>query len=112
MDTKRNLNTTRSGGHNSVGGDKTLWGGREYLQQLGGKRWIRGMWMESLGNKGGILIMWGKRNWKGEPVERVTKALLASLVREKGIVEELGAMRSLCEGPWEVCGDFNTTRFP
>ncbi|WMV37052.1 hypothetical protein MTR67_030437 [Solanum verrucosum] len=26
--------------------------------------------------------------------------------------EELGAMRSLCEGPWVVCGDFNTTRFP
>lgn len=26
--------------------------------------------------------------------------------------EELGAMRSLREGPWVECGDFNTTRFP
>lgn len=30
----------------------------------------------------------------------------------KVLWEELGAMRSFCEGPWVVCGDFNTTRFP
>ena len=26
--------------------------------------------------------------------------------------EELGAMRNLYDGPWVVCGDSNTTRFP
>ena len=26
--------------------------------------------------------------------------------------EELGAMKSFCEGPRVVCGDFNTTRLP
>lgn len=25
---------------------------------------------------------------------------------------ELAAVRSLCEGPWVICGDFNITRYP
>jgi len=41
-------------------------------------------------------------------------AVYASCDRNKmmELREELGTMKSLCEGPWVVCGDFNITRFP
>lgn len=29
-----------------------------YIQQLGGKRWMGGVWMVALGTNGGIIIMW------------------------------------------------------
>ncbi|KAH0722375.1 hypothetical protein KY289_005419 [Solanum tuberosum] len=84
-----------------------------------------GMWMESLGSKGGILIMWDKRNWKGEPVERRNQSITCKFSglnqdliwfisaiyvsydgRERNeLWEELSAMKSFC-------GDFNTIRFP
>ncbi|KAG5616440.1 hypothetical protein H5410_016264 [Solanum commersonii] len=93
----------------------------EYVQQLGGNRWMGGMWMESLGSKRGILIMWDKMNWKGEHFSDLNQDLIWFITavyapcdgkERKELWEELGAMRSFCEGPWVVCGDFNTTRFP
>lgn len=30
----------------------------------------------------------------------------------KELWRELAAVRSLCEGPWVVCGDFNVIRYP
>ncbi|WMV36518.1 hypothetical protein MTR67_036414 [Solanum verrucosum] len=136
MDTKRNLVRSRiqQEGVDIIVLVETKLRGEvgEYVQQLGGNRWMGGMWMESLGSKGGILIMWDKRNWKGEPVERGNQSITCSFSglnqdliwfitavyascdgrERKELWEELGAMRSFCEGPWVVCGDFNTTRFP
>ncbi|KAG5616742.1 hypothetical protein H5410_016566 [Solanum commersonii] len=81
--------------------------------------------MEALGSKGSIIIMWDKRSWKGEMVESgnqmitcklsgINTAVYASCDRNERseLWEELGTMKSFCEEPWVVCGDFNTTRFP
>lgn len=76
--------------------------------------------------------MWNKRSWRGEEVESgnwmitcklcginqdlswFSTTVYASCDRNErmDLWEELGAIRSLCEGPWVVCGDFKTTRFP
>ncbi|KAG5630554.1 hypothetical protein H5410_002271 [Solanum commersonii] len=88
--------------------------------------------VKTIGSKGGILVMWDKRSWKGEMVEYGNQSITCKLCEvnreltwfllavyascdrneRMDLWEDLGAMRRLCEGPWVVSGDFNTTRFP
>ncbi|CAN4123722.1 unnamed protein product [Withania somnifera] len=71
--------------------------------------------------------MWDKRTWKGKTVEYGSQMITCKLTglnqdidwfltvvhascdrnERRELWEELGAMRSFCEGPWVVCGDFN-----
>lgn len=86
--------------------------------------------METLGTKGRIILMWDKKAWKGQEVESGCQTITCKcclinydLVWFVTIVyvycdrnerrdswEKLGAMRSLCKGPWVVCGDLNIIR--
>ncbi|KAG5619805.1 hypothetical protein H5410_005023 [Solanum commersonii] len=53
--------------------------------------------LEASGTRGGIMMLWDSRIWKGEILEIVW--------------EEIGSIRGLIEGPWAVCGDFNVSRY-
>lgn len=37
----------------------------DYLQQLWGNRWVEGVWLESIGSKGGIIVLGNKTMEKG-----------------------------------------------
>lgn len=38
-----------------------------------------GVWMEAVWTKGGIIIMWGERAWRGEVVESGGKMITCKL---------------------------------
>ncbi|KAG5595414.1 hypothetical protein H5410_036646 [Solanum commersonii] len=94
------------------------------------KKWMKCGYMEAEGSKGGILIMWDSRNWRGTQVEMGQHSIIYEFVstqnsftwyltgvyapdsREEKLAcsEEISAVKELCGGPWVACGDFNTIR--
>lgn len=84
-----------------------------------------GQWM-------GILVMWDGRLWSGEisslganfitcKLSGINQDLIWFLTgiyvpnsreQREEVQWEVGSARGLFDGPWVVCGDFNTARFP
>ncbi|KAG5630768.1 hypothetical protein H5410_002485 [Solanum commersonii] len=101
-------------------------------QQIWNNRWLGEAQVEAIGRSGGIVVLWDKRVWKGKMVDSGNQmltcrfegieqeltwhlsAIYADCDREgrRELWWELAAIRSLFEGPWVVCGDFNITRYP
>jgi len=91
-----------------------------------------GIWLEAIGSKDGILVMWDKRSWKGEMVEYGNQSITCKLCgvnqeltwyltavyascdrnERMELWEELGAIRSQCEGTSVVCRDSILLGFP
>lgn len=102
------------------------------VKEVWGNKWAHFAQLEASGTRGGVVIMWDKRVWDGEissigeysisccftGVSQDLKWLLtgvyAPIKREERIEAwwEIGAARCLFTGPWVLCGDFNTVRFP
>ncbi|XP_075112012.1 uncharacterized protein LOC142182049 [Nicotiana tabacum] len=105
---------------------------KEIVSQIWGGRWVRYASLEASGTRGGILLLWDCRVWKGEVLQTGAytltckfEALLQNFqchitgvyapncrIERKIVWREIGAVRGLMEGPWAVCGDFNVTRYP
>ncbi|KAG5607522.1 hypothetical protein H5410_029014 [Solanum commersonii] len=75
------------------------------IKEIWGSRWADYVQLEASGTTGGILIMGDKRIWEGESTPQMT-------VEREETWWELGAARGLFTGPWVLCGDFNTVRYP
>lgn len=76
-------------------------------------------------------MIWDESAWKGEILEigaypitckfesqtedfkcHITGVYAPNCYKERRLVwEEVGVVRGLVEGPWEVCGDFNAVRY-
>lgn len=87
--------------------------------------------LQASGTRGGILMLWDNKSWKGEILEVGSYTLIRrfeALLQDKyhitrvyapncrmereHVWEELGDVKSLFEGPWAIRGDFNVIRFP
>nr|XP_009804761.1 PREDICTED: uncharacterized protein LOC104249929 [Nicotiana sylvestris] len=127
-----NLNFKSNGKRNKGKGETKLEGEiKELVNQTWGRRWVRFECLEASGTRGGILMLWDSRVWKGEVPQigayTVTcrfEALLQSFechitgvyapncyIERRAVWREIGGVRGLMEGPWAVCGDFNVTRY-
>ncbi|XP_060210641.1 uncharacterized protein LOC132637591 [Lycium barbarum] len=104
---------------------------RDIVKQVWGGRWIKFAYLEASGTRGGIMMMWDCRSWKGEVLEIGSYTLTCKFeaqlqnfschitgvyapnnyIERRTVWEEVGAVRELMEGPWAVCGDFNVARF-
>ncbi|KAG5631925.1 hypothetical protein H5410_003642 [Solanum commersonii] len=102
------------------------------VKYLWANRWVKYCQLEASGTRGGILIMWDGRVWSGEVSSLGAYSITCKLTginqdliwfltgiyapnsREKReeVWWEVGSARGLFDGPWVVCGDFNTARFP
>ncbi|WMV51255.1 hypothetical protein MTR67_044640 [Solanum verrucosum] len=87
--------------------------------------------LESSGTRGGIMMLWDSRIWKGEVLETGTYTLTCKFesqlqdfschitgvyapncyVERRLVWEEIGSIGGLIEGPWAICGDFNVARY-
>ncbi|XP_070017179.1 uncharacterized protein [Nicotiana sylvestris] len=105
---------------------------KEIVNQIWGGRWVSYASLKASGTRGGILLLWDCRVWKGEMLQTGAytltckfKALLQNFqchitgvyapnckIERKIVWREIGAVRGLMEGPWAVCGNFNVTRYP
>ncbi|WMV55555.1 hypothetical protein MTR67_048940 [Solanum verrucosum] len=103
----------------------------EIVKQLWGGRWVDFTCLEASGTRGGKLMLWDSRVWKGEILEiksytltckfeaqlrnffcHVTGVYAPNCYIERRLVwEEIGSVRGLIEGPWALCGDFNVCRY-
>lgn len=103
----------------------------ETVKQIWGGIWIKHAQLEASGTRGGILLLWDSRVWKGKILEIGSYTLTCKFeakfqsfachitgvyapncyVERTKVWEEMTDVRGLMEGPWAVCGDFNTTRF-
>ncbi|WMV13881.1 hypothetical protein MTR67_007266 [Solanum verrucosum] len=101
------------------------------VMQIWGGRWIKMACLEASGTRGGIMMLWDSRIWKGEVLEIGTYTLTCKFesqvqdfschitgvyapncyVERRLVWEEIGSIRGLIEGPWAVCGDFNEARY-
>lgn len=101
------------------------------VKQIWGARWIGHAYVEASRTRGGILLMWDERAWKGEVLEigsytitckfesqtqnficHISGVYAPNFYKERRIVwEELSSVRRLMEGPWAICGDFNVSRY-
>nr|XP_033508703.1 uncharacterized protein LOC117273621 [Nicotiana tomentosiformis] len=99
-------------------------------RHLWGSRWVDFVNLEVIGTSGGILIMWDKRLLEGELIISGSQSISCRLtaigqdfswfitgiyasnsrIERQDLWWELAASRGLCNGPWVVCRDFNTTR--
>ncbi|XP_075087637.1 uncharacterized protein LOC142169644 [Nicotiana tabacum] len=99
-------------------------------RHLWGSRWVDFVNLEAIGTSGGILIMWDKRLLEGELIISGSQSISCRLtaigqdfswfitgiyasnsrIERQDLWWELAASRGLCNGPWVVCRDFNTTR--
>lgn len=102
------------------------------VKDLWANKWVRFTQLEAGGSRGGILMLWDERIWKGELSSLGAYSLTCKFTRKNqdfswfltGIYApnnieereevwwEVGAVRGLFDGPWIVCGDFNIVRFP
>ncbi|KAH0737958.1 hypothetical protein KY290_036663 [Solanum tuberosum] len=97
-----------------------LWGTvEEYFHQLWGNRWVGGLWIDSIGKSGGIIVLWDKREWKGELIDTGSQMLTCKLCginqdltwyltavyaecdrnEREELWWELSSIRGICEGP-------------
>jgi len=101
------------------------------VMQIWGGRWIKMACLEASGTRGGIMMLWDSRIWKGEVLEIGTYTLTCKFesqvqdfschitgvyapncyVERRLVWEEIGSIRGLIEGPWAVCGDFKEARY-
>jgi len=102
------------------------------IKELWGERWVKCACLQASGTKEGIMMLWDSRLWRGEVLEIGSYILTCKFeamlqdykchitgvyapncrFEREHVWEEIGAVRSLFEGPWAVCDDFNVTRFP
>ncbi|WMV44404.1 hypothetical protein MTR67_037789 [Solanum verrucosum] len=102
------------------------------VKEVWGSRWADFVQLEASGTRGEVVIIWEKRFWEGELSSVGEYSVSCSLSRKDqdfkwhltGVyapndrVEreetwwELGAARGLFSGPWVLCGEFNTVRYP
>lgn len=88
--------------------------------------------MDSIGRSGGIIVLWDKREWKGELIDSGIQMLPYKLFgisqdltwclpvvysecdrkEREELWWEISAIRGICEGPWVIFGDLNVSRFP
>ncbi|KAG5599859.1 hypothetical protein H5410_031229 [Solanum commersonii] len=88
--------------------------------------------LEARGTKGGIIILWDSSIWEGEVCEVGAYCITVRFLgktqdfswhlsgvyapnnreEREEVWWELGAVRSLFNGPWVIAGDFNVIRFP
>ncbi|XP_070047419.1 uncharacterized protein [Nicotiana tomentosiformis] len=105
---------------------------REKVKELWGNRWVKFAQLQASGTRGGIVVMWDGRMWKGKVccvgAHTITckfsgktqdyswhlSAVYAPNNRRKReeVWWELASARGLFDGPWVVCRNFNTVRFP
>ncbi|WMV41830.1 hypothetical protein MTR67_035215 [Solanum verrucosum] len=96
-----------------------------------GGRWIKFAYLEASGTRGGIMMMSHCRAWKGEVLEIGDYTLTCKFeaqfqsfschltgvyapncyIERRKVWEEIADVRGLMEGPWAICGDFNTIRY-
>ncbi|KAG5619929.1 hypothetical protein H5410_005147 [Solanum commersonii] len=94
------------------------------VKEIWGSRWADYVQLAS-GTRGGILIMWDKRIWEGEASSVGAYSVSCCFSGKNqdfkwhltGVYApndrwEVGATRGLFTGPWVLCGDFNTVRYP
>jgi len=94
----------------------------EVANQIWGGRWIRHACLEASGTRGGIILMWDERAWKGEVLEIGTYSITCSFesqtqnynchitgvyapndyMERRLVWEELGSVRGLFEAPCTV----------
>nr|XP_016436162.1 PREDICTED: uncharacterized protein LOC107762331 [Nicotiana tabacum] len=104
----------------------------EMVKQLWGNRGIKYEQLEASGTRGGIIMLWDNKVWKGEVIAtgsysltcrfesltqdfnwHMTGVYAPNCVNERQEVWwEIGAARGLFIGPWVVAGDFNIIKFP
>ena len=102
------------------------------VKDLWDNRWFKYRQLEASGTRGGILIMWNGKLCSGEISSLGTYSITCNLIginedliwfltciyaptsreERKEVLWEVGSARGLFDGPWVVCGDFNTARFP
>lgn len=105
---------------------------RELVKELWDSRWVKFAQLEASGTRGGIIIMWDGRVWEGEvgyigaytitcnfsgKIQEYSWHLSGVYApndryKREEVWWELAGVRGLFEGPWVVCGDFNTVRYP
>ncbi|XP_060178322.1 uncharacterized protein LOC132608294 [Lycium barbarum] len=104
----------------------------DIVREVWGSRWVKYVQLEASGTKWGIVIMWDKRDWEGVISSEGMYSVSCSFTGRSqdfswnmtGVYApndrmereetwgEIGATRSLIPGPWVLCGDFNTVRYP
>ncbi|WMV50549.1 hypothetical protein MTR67_043934 [Solanum verrucosum] len=128
---KNELKNLQSSLNKEVEGETKVNKGVERVAfQLWPSRWMRCGFMVADGSKGGILLMWDNRVWKGSKVEEgnfsitykfealqdsfcwTFTGVYAPHTRKEKLEcwEEMAAMKGPSEGPWVTGGDFNTVR--
>ncbi|WMV18962.1 hypothetical protein MTR67_012347 [Solanum verrucosum] len=105
---------------------------RETIKELWANRRVKFTQLEARGTKGGIIILWDNSIWEGEVCEMGTYCITVRFLgktqdfswhlsgvygpndreERKEVWWELGAVRSLFDGPWVIAGDFNVVRSP
>ncbi|WMV43213.1 hypothetical protein MTR67_036598 [Solanum verrucosum] len=105
---------------------------KNLVKDLWANRGVRFCQLEASGTRGGILILWDEKVWTGEVSSLGAYSLTCKFtgknrdftwcltgiyapnnrVEREEVCWELGSARGLFDGPWVVCGDFNTVRFP
>lgn len=88
--------------------------------------------LKASGTRLGITMLWDCRVWRKEVLQigaytltctfkaflhnficHVTRVYAPNCnIEMRAVWEEIGAVRGLVEGLWDVCGDFNVTTFP
>jgi len=99
-------------------------------KQLWSCRWMKCGYLEAEGSCGGVLMMWDSRIWRGTLVEAGQFSITYEFVSTQNLYtwyltgvyaphtrdekllcwEEIAAVRTICDGPWVTCGDFNTVK--
>jgi len=99
-------------------------------KQLWSCRWMKCGYLKAEGSCGGVLMMWDNRIWRGTLVEAGQFSITYEFVSTQNLYtwyltgvyaphtrdekllcwEEIAAVRTICDGPWATCGDFNTVR--
>ncbi|WMV37865.1 hypothetical protein MTR67_031250 [Solanum verrucosum] len=105
---------------------------KNLVKDLWANRGVRFCQLEASGTRGGVLILWDEKVWTGEVSSLGAYSLTCKFtgknrdftwcltgiyapnnrVEREEVWWELGSARGLFDGPWVVCGDFNTARFP
>lgn len=105
---------------------------RDLVRELWGNRWVKLTQLEASGTRGVIIVMWDGGVWEGEVVGIGAHTLTCkfsgktqeytwhiSVVyapndrkKREEVWWKLAGVRGLFEGPWVVCSDFNTLRYP
>ncbi|XP_015166436.1 uncharacterized protein [Solanum tuberosum] len=104
---------------------------QDIVKQIWGGRWNRFAYLEASGTRGGIIMLWDSRVWKGEILQVGAYTLTCSFeallqnfnchisgvyapnckVERREVWNELGGVRGINGRALGNCGDFNVCRF-